>query len=197
MKKVLFLGLMLCSTVVFAQEENSEMDDQMATESSEAMDDRDNYNHWSIDAGVGFHKPTRPFTNGAFVSTPSFFQAELGVRYMINNKFGFGLELGYGDVENSDDSAVKFNTNFSRASFEGVVNLGEIFGFRNWSNSFNLLGHGGLGVSRISAQPLGFNESTEIGSHAIVGFTPQIRLSDRIALYGDLSLIGNIDQEIT
>ncbi len=189
---------MLCSMAVFAQQDTEMQDEQMAEETAQdSLDVRQTYNHWSIDVGAGFHKPTRPFAPGAFVNTPSFFQAEVGARYMINNKFGFGLELGYANIENDEDSFTKFETNFMRSSFEGYINLGEVLGFRKWTKSFNILAHGGLGVSRISATPLGLNERTEWGSHATVGFTPQIRLSNRIALYGDLSLIGNIDQEIT
>ena len=73
MKKLtLALSFLLVAFVVQAQEAESELQ---------------NYDHWSIDVGGGFNKPTRPMVG--FTDTPSVWNADLGVRYMINNKFGF------------------------------------------------------------------------------------------------------------
>lgn len=172
--------------------ENNEM-----SQDSTNMSPRDAYNHWSLDIGVGVNKPTRQFTKGTFVNTPSFFQADLGIRYMVNNKFGFNLDLGYNSIKSDKRAALQFDSRYFRTGLEGVVNAGEIMGFREWTKSFNILLHGGLGAFRLSTENGLVPDDSEWGSFATFGITPQIRLSDRIALFGDLSIIGNIDQEIT
>ena len=53
------------------------------------------YNSWSIDLGAGVNKPLEPFADGYYTNTPDFLSADLGIRYMINEKFGLNLGLGF------------------------------------------------------------------------------------------------------
>ncbi|MDT8348042.1 MAG: OmpA family protein, partial [Flavobacteriaceae bacterium] len=102
------------------------------------------YNKWSIEFGGGFHKPTRNFSTGFYTEHPAFGFGEVGVRYMFNEKFGLKADFGYHKIEDSGDSQ-PFETTYIRASLQGVANLGNIFNFRSWTQSINLLAHGGLG----------------------------------------------------
>ena len=81
MKKLMFT-LVLAATV-------STVNAQTETKTTE-----NNYNKWSIELAGGVNKTQRPMTSGYFTSTPSPYVADLGVRYMFNNKFGAFLEAG-------------------------------------------------------------------------------------------------------
>ncbi|KQC34082.1 hypothetical protein AAU57_12625 [Nonlabens sp. YIK11] len=189
MKKLLFSVLLLSGAAVMAQD--TMMDDDR-TADREVIP----YNQWSIDFGVGVHKPVRPFAGGYFTNTPTFGQADLGVRYMINDKFGFSLEGGYGRIEGDDESR-PFETQVYRVSLEGVVNAGNFLGFKEWTNRFGLLAHGGMGVTGLKYQePLDIEDMDQMLNFT-VGITPQLRLSDRIALFGDLSIFGHVRQDRT
>ncbi len=155
------------------------------------------YNKWSIDVGAGVNKPLSPFADGAFTNTPDFLSADLGVRYMINEKFGFNLGLGYDQFE-GDDQSTAFKSNLYSVTLEGVANAGNILGFREWTDRFNFLVHGGLGYSRFTpSEPVDvdFGNADQM-LHLTVGLTPQIRLSDRITLFADASLTGNVRQNL-
>jgi len=154
------------------------------------------YNKWSIEISGGVHKPSRPFANGYYTSTPSFGQGQLAVRYMLNEKFGLRLGLGYNYIENDDDSQ-SFETAYYRGSIEGVANLTNILKFSDWTNNFGVLIHAGAGYSLMN-----YNAPVELDVndnmlHLIGGVTPMIRLGNKVTLFGDLSAIGNIRQTLT
>ncbi|ARN77781.1 cell envelope biogenesis protein OmpA [Nonlabens spongiae] len=192
MKNIFTLSLLCISGLLFAQEEMT-----MEMDSSASIPVTQKYNHWSIDLGAGVQKPTRPFTEGAFMNTPSLTQADLGIRYMINNKFGLNLDLGFNYMESDDDSDLEFQSNYYRATIEGVANLGEVFGFREWTNGVNLLFHTGFGFSGLRTQEPIDGEDTDWMMNFQAGLTPQVRLSDKWAVFGDLSAIGHVRQTIT
>ncbi|MBW2962881.1 OmpA family protein [Mesonia aestuariivivens] len=181
MKKLTLLFSLFIACSAIAQEENTSKE----------------YNHWSIEAMGGVNKPSRPMTNGFYGSTPGFWNADLGVRYMINDKFGFKLNLGYNQLENDDDSR-DFESKYYRTSIEGVVNLGTLLGFREWTNRLNLLGHAGAGVSRLDpGDNTRYDGGEDYMGTFVAGLTPQLRLSDHFALVGDLSVMGNVRQDYT
>ncbi|MBK5210681.1 MAG: outer membrane beta-barrel protein, partial [Flavobacteriaceae bacterium] len=105
-----------------------------------------NYNQWSFEAEAGVHKPASSFSPGYYTATPSLWQGGLGLRYMMNERYGIKLDAGYNSIENHDDSQA-FETKYFRTSLQGVVNLGNVLNFNNWTNTFNLLAHGGMGYS--------------------------------------------------
>ncbi len=188
MKKLLFSIFLLSGITVFAQD--SSMEDAKA--------DRETipYDQWSIDLGVGVHKPGRPLASGYSTNTPDFGQIDLGVRYMINDKFGLSLEGGYNRFTEGDDSP-EFESSLYRVSLEGVVNLGNFLGFRDWTNRFGLLAHGGGGVTAMTANEPVDLDNTDYMLNFTVGVTPQLRLSNSIALFGDLSIFGHVRQDRT
>ena len=155
-----------------------------------------NYNQWSVEAEAGVHKASNPFSSGYYTSTPSLWQGGVGVRYMMNEKFGVKLDAGYNSIESHDDSQA-FETKYFRTSLQGVVNMGSVLNFNSWTNTFNLLVHGGMGYSlNTPKSPIDYDKGDQM-LNLIVGFTPQIKLSNRIALTGDLSMVNHIRQSWT
>lgn len=153
------------------------------------------YNKWSIEAATGLQKPGKPAAAGYHTDTPSFGQYSLGARYMMNNRFGVKLSFGYNTFEDGDNS-LPFKSDYFRGSVEGVVNLTSLLGFESWTKNIGLLAHGGVGYSVLKAkEPV--DKGNDQMMHAIIGITPQIKLSNRIALTTDLSFLTHIRQHYT
>lgn len=151
------------------------------------------FNQWSVELAGGFNKPMRPMSAGTRTAVVSPYVADLGVRYMFNNKFGIKADFGYNSFTEGDDSQ-SFDTKYYRADLQAVANLGRIMNFETWTNTLGLLAHTGFG--------LGFSEKTD-GAYAkdrmgnfIAGVTGQIKLSDRISLTGDFTTILNAKQDL-
>lgn len=153
------------------------------------------YNKWSIELDGGFNKAQRPFTsNNYYSSRISPFTVDLGVRYMFNNKFGLKADFGYNDLTEQKNSSIAFDSKYYRVDLQAVANLGRIMNFETWTNTFGLLGHAGFGYAQLRSD--NFKGADEIGN-LIAGLTGQIRLSNRVALTGDISTIVNAYQDHT
>lgn len=175
MKKVVMtLAFALALTGVHAQTENN-----------------GGFNKWSIELAGGVNKPQRPMTENYFTSTPSPYVADLGVRYMFNNKFGLKADFGYNSFTGKSNS-VDFDSKYYRIDLQAVANLGRIMNFETWTNTFGLLGHAGFGVGRLDNKDYGVKD--RVGNF-IAGVTGQVRLSNRVALTGDFSTILNASQD--
>jgi len=158
------------------------------------------YNKFSIDLGLGVAKASSPITVGIpFDTKLQDLAFEAGARYMFNDKFGLKVSGLYFESTNSGrNAAFDVDTEFFRANLEGVANLGNILGFREFTQRFNLLFHAGAGMSHISlpGNAVLANESETL-LNFMGGITPQVKLSDRFALNLDLSVIGNLGQNLT
>lgn len=181
MKKVVLPLLMICLTS--ASLSAQDMTQETTTNAS------NDYNKWSIEVAGGINKPFRTFTPGYRTDGLNFWQADLGVRYMFNNKFGLKADFGYNKFQNSDSSP-EFDTTYLRADLQGVVNVGRVLNFEDWTNTFGLLAHGGFGVYQMSFDEDIFDENDR-GVNAIAGLTLQVKLSNRIVLTGDITGIVN------
>jgi OOP family OmpA-OmpF porin len=179
-KKLASVSLLLLSIAASAQ--------NMATTSVQPSVDKVAYNQWSIELNGGVNKPTRTMTPGYRTATLNPFHADLGVRYMFSPKFGVKLDVGYDQFQEKDDTP-EFESRYVRASLQGVVNIGRALNFETFTNTISVLAHGGFGVSQISTET-GPGGQDYMG-HGILGLTGQIKLSERIALTGDLTGIVN------
>lgn len=151
------------------------------------------YNKWSIDLKGGIHKASKPFSSGYFVDTPSFGQGSLGVRYMLNNYFGLRAEFGYSSFESGDNSN-QFKSDYMRSTLQGVVNVGNLLNFSDWTNTVGLLAYGGAGYSmNRPSEPIEYDESDNM-MNLMVGFSPQFRLGNRVALTTDFAAITHAFQ---
>lgn len=156
-------------------------------------ENNNSYNKWSIDLGAGFNKPQRPFNDGYSTNTISPWTGDLGVRYMLNNKFGLKADFGYNSFT-AKGSSIDFDSKYYRVDLQAVANLGRIMNFETWTNTIGLLGHAGFGYAQLRND--NFKGADEVGNF-IAGVTGQIRLSDRVALTGDFSTILNASQDRT
>lgn len=153
------------------------------------------YNKWSVDFGVGVHEIINPLSPGYETGALSFGQANIGVRHMFNEKFGLRLDLGYNEFKEGKNS-LPFRANYYRATLEGVVNAGNLLKFSSWTNRFNLLFHGGMGLSSLrTIKPV--ETGGEPLLNFMVGFTPQFKLSNRISLFLDASALFHDYQNFT
>jgi len=157
---------------------------QVASTSSTSTVEKDPFDKWSIELNGGVNKPLRTMTAGYSTATLNPFHADLGVRYMFSPQFGLKLDFGYDKFQERDNTA-PFESKLIRTSLQGVINLGRALNFETWTNTIGLLAHGGFGVSQLSADN-GFSGKDYMG-HGILGLTGQIKLSNSVALTGDLS----------
>lgn len=184
MKKILLtLTSVLALSGAYAQ-----TDENMNEANANSAD----YNKWSVEVAGGVNKVQRPISTNYFQSTPSFYNADLGVRYMFNNKFGLKLDVGYYNLSEDNDS-MEFESNYYRANLQGVANLGRILSFETWTNRFGLLGHAGFGFGQLKTVDKDF---TDRMLNFMAGVTGQIRLGNRVALTGDFSTVLNARQNM-
>ena len=182
-KKLASLSFLLLSFAVGAQ--------NMATTSTQSSVDAPAYNKWSVELNGGVNKPTRTMTPGYQTATLNPFHGDLGVRYMFSPKFGVKLDFGYDQFQERDNTS-PFDSRAIRTSLQGVVNIGRALNFETWTNTIGILAHGGFGVAQLSSDS-GFSGKDYVGQ-GILGLTGQIKLSNRVALTGDLTGIVNAKQ---
>lgn len=163
----------------------------MSAQTETVKSTENDYNKWSVEIAGGVNKPQRPMTAGYFTSTPSPFVADLGVRYMFNNKFGLKADFGMNSFEGKNNS-IDFDTKYYRADLQAVANLGRIMNFENWTNTLGLIGHAGFGLAQLEDQNSALKDRM---GNFIAGVTGQIKLSNRIALTGDFTTILNAAQD--
>lgn len=178
MKKIAFPLLLVCLTSASLK----------AQDSQEMTADGQDFNKWSIEVSGGANKPFRTFTPGFRTDRVNFFTVDLGTRYMFNNKFGLKLDFGYNKFENNDETP-EFESTYLRGDIQGVVNLGRVLNFEDWTSCIGLLMHAGGGVYQLKADN-GF-DGEDWGANLIGGFTAQLKLSDRVVLTGDVTGIAN------
>jgi OOP family OmpA-OmpF porin len=156
------------------------------------------YNRWSVEFGGGFNKPMAPLTPGYFSPTLNLGHADLGVRYMFNEKFGAKLDYGFGSFgEASQDNNPVFSTNYYRINLQGVANLGRIMNFESFSRRLGMLAHLGGGYGQVRPQEGPFANFNDQVYNIITGITGQIKLSEKVALTGDISTILNGRQTVS
>ncbi|MBG6109224.1 OOP family OmpA-OmpF porin [Flavobacterium sp. CG_23.5] len=152
------------------------------------------YNKWSVELAGGFNKPTRTMTAGYRTAVVSPYVADLGVRYMFNNKFGLKADFGYNSFQEGDNS-LPFDTKYYRVDLQGVANLGRIMSFETWTKTLGLLGHAGVGLSFLERENPTYAKDRM--GNLMAGVTGQIKLTNRIALTGDFTTIVNARQNLT
>ncbi|MEZ7499268.1 OmpA family protein [Flavobacterium sp. Arc3] len=151
------------------------------------------FNKWSVELAGGLNKPMRPMTAGYRTAVASSYVADLGARYMFNNKFGLKADFGYNSFKEGEDSR-SFDTKYYRVDLQAVANLGRIMNFETWTNTIGLLGHAGFGLSFLENENPVYKKD-KMGNF-MAGVTGQIKLSDRVALTGDFTTILNSKQQL-
>ncbi|TDQ17600.1 OOP family OmpA-OmpF porin [Algoriphagus boseongensis] len=155
------------------------------------------FNKWSIEFGGGFNKPMAPLTGGYLSPTLNLGHVEFGARYMFNEKFGLKLDYGFGTVKEVKDESPEFRTKYNRLNLQGVANIGRIMNFESFTRRFGLLLHGGAGIGVVNPEENRFNDFTDNVYTLIFGITPQFKISEKVALVGDISTVLNGRQTVT
>ncbi|WP_111670757.1 OmpA family protein [Algoriphagus litoralis] len=158
------------------------------------------FNKFSLEVGGGFNKPMAPLNRAYLSPTLNLGHIEFGARYMFNEKFGLKLDYGFGSVreaQGNDSQSLPFNTKYFRLNMQGVANIGRIMNFESFTRKFGLLLHGGAGIGMVNPEENQFNDFDDNVYTFIFGITPQVKLSERIALVGDISTVLNGRQTVT
>jgi OOP family OmpA-OmpF porin len=155
-------------------------------------------NSWSIDACFGGTNPVKPYSLGYWSNTVSFFHSSAGARYMFNNKFGIKLDGGYdrvtNDIVGKNGNSLPFKSHYYRTSIQGVLDIGRVFTFENFSEKTSLLFHAGLGSSWLTSK-VGAKRDRMV--NFLFGFTPQYKINNRMAINVDATFIWHIYQQYT
>jgi OmpA-OmpF porin, OOP family len=155
------------------------------------------FNKFSLEATGGFNKPMAPLTGGFLSPTLNIGHVDFGARYMFNEKFGVKLDYGFGSFKEVEGESPAFDTKYNRLNLQGVANIGRIMNFESFSRSFGLLLHGGAGIGVVKPELNAFNNFDDKVYTLIFGLTPQVKLSERVALVADISTILNGRQTVT
>ena len=115
------------------------------------------------------------------------------VRYMFNNKFGIRLGGGYDSFSEKKDTP-KFDSRIWNVNLQGYANLARVLGFEDWTSDLGVLVHAGGGYSQLRSDSFTGKDQMLFLTG---GVTPQVRLSNRIALLLDASLYLNARQNLT
>jgi OOP family OmpA-OmpF porin len=191
MIKILFTAAALLITLVTISAQEKEEKDEKG------------FNRWSFELNAGMNNAIKPFTAGYSVSNESKFFSipvnhfDLGVRYMLTPKFGLKLDLANNKIENANgSSSLPFETQQYRLGLQGVVNAGRLMGFDDFTHTIGLLIHAGVHVSTLTPKT-GINKDvTEKNGGILFGITPQVKLSNHLALTADFTYISNVRQHL-
>ncbi len=156
------------------------------------------FNTWSIEINAGMNNAITPFGDGYSASIESKFfnprinHFDLGVRYMVTSKFGMKLDLANDKISNaSGSSSLPFETQQYRLGLQGIINAGQLMGFDEFTKSIGLLIHAGIQVSTLTPKTGVNKDQSEKNGGIMFGITPQVKLSNNLALTVDFTVISN------
>jgi len=173
------------SSMLYAQEE---------TQSTEGASEApvNDYNRKALDFGLGVNKPFVVFTPGYSTGLVNLFHIELGYRYMLNPKFGLRVGFAHETFRNRKSSDNEFVTNFERLNFEVMLNIARICNFEDFTQKVGVFLHGGVGLSGMFGTTALDAKRRDFMGNVMLGVTPKYKLSERMSLTGDLSMVGNV-----
>jgi OOP family OmpA-OmpF porin len=155
------------------------------------------FNRLAVDFSAGINKPMASFTPGYFgpkLAGP--IHVDLGVRYMANSKFG--VKLGYGMESFKITSGnTTYKTSYNNISIQALMNIGRVCSFEDWTKSIGLFVHAGAGIGILGGTPIGGVKSKDRTGLFIAGFTPIFRVTEKISITADLSMVGTVKQDNT
>ena len=155
------------------------------------------FNRWSIETNFGFNKAMAPLTPGYYTPSLNLGHIDLGARYMFNEKYGLKMDFGFGSFSEKKGESPEFTTNYKRVDVKNIFNLGRIMNFESFSRKIGLLGHLGAGFGRMDFKNSILSTEPDYHYNILSGLTGLIKISPRVALSGDLSMIYNGRQTYT
>ena len=162
------------------------------------------FNKWSIEANAGFGKPISPFRPNYFSSNKNTYFAfnkinhfDVGTRYMFSAYYGIRMGLTYVSITNASGSGSKtFENELYKIDFQGVINMGHMLNFNEFTSRLGLLAHLGPQISRLKIKEGVYAGKMDSDGGFIIGITPQFKITNRIVLNADFSYTGNFRQHL-
>lgn len=198
-KRLLLLSVLsLAFANGYSQEDSEDQNEKVQSSPTNS------YNRWAVDLNVGQSKGIRPYAEGAYGSNPrkqfgsiAANHYSAGIRYMVGPRFGLKVDFAYDRFESFDGSgSTPFDMQQYRMGIQGVVNAVRLFTMEDKAGRFGLLLHAGGQVAQRTPQ-MGENEGrTEYDGGLIYGVTPQLRLTNRLGLQADLTILSNVRQHL-
>lgn len=141
------------------------------------------FNKFSIDVQGGLHMPLQLVDNINVSDYTDFKSGQIGVRYMFNECFGARLSYGFNSFDDKQNSDLGID--YHRVTLSGVYNM-------QLASSFGVLWHAGLGYASAAPSAVDNNDNTAIFT---LGLTPQVRVSDRVAIFVDATYLVSAHQQ--
>lgn len=170
---------------------------------SQSSDSTSGYNKWSVDVMIGVNKPISPFAPGYYSTDPEkwthiggFRHYNAGARYMLSETFGVRLDFMYDHYKNVGKSR-EFYTRQQTLAVQGVINLGRIFEFPEFTSRIGLLGHLGMHVNYFEVMDGDFKGTREKDGGFILGVLPQLKITENLIFLTNLGYQLNIRKHLT
>lgn len=142
------------------------------------------YDQVSIEADYGFNGTTH------HKSISGLNHFGVGFRYMVDDSWGVKFDYAHDGFRL--DGEGNQGSNYNRFTLQGVHNLGRTLDIPwNTMDRLNLLVHAGIGYAALESKQ---NPGIDNIGHVILGITPQIYVSESIAIHFDASYIVNFTQ---
>ncbi|WP_026955821.1 OmpA family protein [Algoriphagus vanfongensis] len=163
-----------------------------------AYSQKKEFNQWSLEASYGFNKPMSPLTPGYLSPTLNLGHTDFGARYMFNEYIGVKGDFGFGTFREAKDVSPEFTTKYLRANVQGIFNFGRMLNFQTFTRRLNVLAHLGAGFGRLDFKEASLPQGgLDYQYNIISGFTGQFKITSKVALTGDISMIYNGRQTYT
>lgn len=177
MKKILLVSGLALSTIAFGQ----------AT-----------FNKVSVDFSVGLNKAMGQRGPG-LATNLNLPHVDLGVRYMLNNKYGLKFDLGYDMYKSHKDlsAAEEFSTQYIRMNFQGILNFTNVLDFNQFYDKLGVFGHAGPGIAFHNDGKHDPAYKTDFMANFVAGITVQLKVSPKLAITGDVTANAHILQDVT
>jgi len=213
-KNLLLLSFALLTFATgFAQDDPKKED---IKDANDATIEHATFNKWTVEVVAGQSKGTKPYSQGYYSSNPDkvlgafkFNSFGVAARYMFSPKFGLRVGGALDRFENIPGSK-RFETEQLRFDVQGVVNAARLFNVEDQLGRLNLLIHAGFVYSRFTPKlDTGVDPDLQLPGEAggvsnegftennlgvMIGFSPEFRITKKLAIIADFSTIANFRQ---
>ena len=133
--------------------------------------------------------------NGSYdPSYSGFTHFGAGVSYDFDETFGAKLDFGIDEFSIQNDvRRMKTGVTNLRVTAQGVVNLTNLVDSRSFYNKFNILAHGGAGISVLNSDIPEYKNTDHL-LNIVIGVTPRYKVGESFYLTADFSAIANTSQ---
>lgn len=142
---------------------------------------------FGIEANYGINGSYEPSYNG-------FTHVGAGISYDFDETFGAKLDFGMDEFSIQNDLRnSKTGVSNLRITAQGVINLSTLVDSKSFFNRFNVLAHGGAGLSVLNSDIPEYQKTDHL-LNLVVGITPRFEVADNFFLTADFSAIANVSQ---